>query len=142
VFCGIVSRPGASTGSACVAIHAGAIPNVTPVISEIPNARNKTGMDGEGLIGTEVPVWNAKYRITLVPAKAMARPKAPPSKESTRLSVRACWTRRTGRAPKAMLSDICGRRSRPRTSIRFPTFAQTRRSSGSAASPRTAGACL
>ena len=58
-------------------------------MSEIPNANSKTGMEGEVLIGTAVIVSNAKRSIRRLPANATARPKAPPSKESTRLSVKA-----------------------------------------------------
>ena len=42
----------ASIGSTRVAIHAGAMPKATPVISETPKANSSTGMEGDALMGT------------------------------------------------------------------------------------------
>ena len=85
-------------------------------------------MEGEALMGTPAmppTEGNAKCRIRRVPAKAIARPAAPPNSESKMLSVRACLTSRDACAPSAMLNDICRRRSMPRTSMRLATLAQT-----------------
>jgi hypothetical protein len=111
-----------------VAIHAGPTPNATPVNSETTKANSITGMEGEALIGTlanPAKVGNANRRIRRVHANAIATPAAPPNSESKILSVRGCLRIREVWAPRAMLKDVCLRRSIPRTSIRLATLAQT-----------------
>ena len=54
-------------GSARVAIHAGAMPKTTPVISDTANANSSTGTDGEALMGTlpcPAEVGKATCKIT------------------------------------------------------------------------------
>ena len=61
----------ASIGSTRVAIHAGAMPNATPTIIEIPSANSSTARDGDALIGISAKPrsdGNAKRKIRLVPA--------------------------------------------------------------------------
>ena len=101
-------------GSTLALIQAGAIPNAIPVTTEMAKANNSTGVDGAGLIGIPAEpgaVGKAKYRISRVPANATARPAAPPISDSRMLSVKACLTSRVTPAPRAMLSDVCWRRS-------------------------------
>lgn len=42
----------ASTGSVCEVIHAGAIPNATPVSTDTPSVKSNTGQEGVASIGT------------------------------------------------------------------------------------------
>ena len=118
----------ASIGSTRVAIHAGAMPKAIPAINETPKANSSTGMEGDASMGMPAmspTLGNASCKIRRAPANAITRPAAPPRNESKMLSVRACRTTRVARAPRAMLKDICLRRSRLRTSIRLATLAQT-----------------
>jgi hypothetical protein len=97
-----------------VAIHAGPMPNATPVTSEIANANSRTGVEGDALIGTRAKpakAGNAKWRIRRVHANAIATPAAPPKNESKTLSVRGCLKMREVCAPRATLSAVCGLRS-------------------------------
>src|SRR5260370_6621707 len=44
----------ASTGSACEVTHAGAIPKIIPVRTEMPSVKSSTGKEGVAVIGTLV----------------------------------------------------------------------------------------
>ena len=99
-----------------------------PSASDVMEANSSTGREGDASMGMPANPGiegNAKCNIRRVPVKAIAKPAAPPSNESRMLSVSACLTIRDGRAPSAMLNDVCRRRSKPRTSIRLATLAQT-----------------
>ena len=57
----------ASVGSACAAIHAGATPNSTPVMSETTSANPRTSHDGLAWIGTLGSPENASASSMRVP---------------------------------------------------------------------------
>ena len=58
----------ASAGSACDVIHAGTMPNTTPVTSDSRNAKPSTGSEGLASIGRLCALGNASARIVRVPA--------------------------------------------------------------------------
>ena len=72
-FCGSEARSrverftprSASAGSECEVIHAGTIPNTTPVISDSRNAKPSTGSDGLASIGKCTASGNASARMVL-----------------------------------------------------------------------------
>src|ERR1700678_2021110 len=135
IFCGNVERSWvlrlaprrASTGSACEANHAGAVPKSAPVSRDNKNAKASTDKDGAASMGTNFALWKVSATINLTPRYATIRPATPPRTERTMPSVSDWRIRRLRDAPRARRMEVGARRDAPRASRRLAIFAQLMR---------------
>ena len=115
---------------------AGIRPKATPVTSERSSAKPRT--EASSRISTRrgmLPGWSASRTCT--PPHASATPRAPPTSESSTLSVRSWATMRSRRAPIATRSASSRCRPAARPSSRLATLAQQIRSTSPTAPART-----